>query len=80
MQNVPDLRSQEPETVNYSAICYADTYMYSLFYRKETNIAYTPNIHLNKLKVCSFGVAHYCKSPRVVKAALLTLRTFILNN
>ena len=50
MQNVPDLRSQKPETVNYSTICYADTYMYSLFYRKKTSIPYTPNIHLDKLK------------------------------
>ena len=73
MQNVPDLRSQELETVNYSTICYADTYLYSLYYRKETNIACTANIHLNKLKVCSFGMAHYCKSPRVVKVQFCLL-------
>ena len=73
MQNLPDLRSQEPEKVNYSTICYADTYLYSLFHRKETNIAYTANIHLNKLKVCFFGTAHYCESPRVVKVQFCLL-------
>ena len=82
MQNVPGLRLQEPGTVNYSTICYAETYMYSLFYRKETNIAYTPNIHLNKLKVCFFGTAHYCESPRVVKVQCSSLFStpFFINN